>query len=476
MKLTTQKSILSLLTATLFLASGCDHIEQPNEPDIVGYTETAQQAIENGLTVGANEGHIDMSFYYKENDLTAQLRDGHDWCHMNSYPRDKELQVHLDFENNPVYRSRTAELYIRAGNKEKVIVIRQQPFKGIKIEKQKVIIDGKGGKVYVKVVSDTKLKHQLTFGPSTDEWLSYIGKEQKTDEKDGFITTTYCFKASINTNFVRKAMLTIHTDTTESKTIDIYQENLSSEIHLKMRTNRGGELAEFLQQDRFIFLTTKALTIVGPINGDDISMLREMMGINGQLEKLNLEHCNIVHGGGPYKIGELKFHTKDNIISEYMFWGTITLTTLILPCNIESIEKNAFSSSMHLRKIDIPSTVKSIGDRAFEDCYLLTKVNIHKDSQLTSIGRSAFYLSDAIQSLFLPSTILNLDPLALNNTTIKDLYVGWTVPPTIRLTSTAKGCTLHVPKGSKEVYRNDKIWSRYANIVEYDIDDYEEEY
>ena len=53
MKLTTQKSILSLLTATLFLASGCDHIEQPNEPDIVGYTETAQQAIENGLTVGA---------------------------------------------------------------------------------------------------------------------------------------------------------------------------------------------------------------------------------------------------------------------------------------------------------------------------------------------------------------------------------------------------------------------------------------
>ena len=120
------------------------------------------------------------------------------------------------------------------------------------------------------------------------------------------------------------------------------------------------------------YLTDK-LKVSGPLNGDDIRSIREMMitANGGRLESLNMADASIVEGGEPYKVsfdkartrGEVPLTTHNNFISESMFEDCDALQELVLPNSVVRISHYMFGYGFgsNIRKITIGrSTVGSI--------------------------------------------------------------------------------------------------------------------
>ena len=99
----------------------------------------------------------------------------------------------------------------------------------------------------------------------------------------------------------------------------------------------------------------------------------------------------------------------------------------IIPSDVTSIEKSAFSGYWALKSIIIPNSVTTIGNYAFYGCNGLTSITT-EISEPASIERYTFF--------------------NVNKST----------------------CTLYVPKGSKTAYENAEYWNEFENIVEIDDD------
>ena len=295
-----------------------------------------------------------------------------------------------------------------------------------------------------------------------------------------------------------------------------------------------------------------SLSIAGPLNGDDLSCIRKMMGRNqddastpGKLEDIDLADAHIVAGGGSYGASR---YTQDNVIGQSMFANCEHLTHIILPSDATTLERDAFANCTSLSKIEVPasvslllpssgctdlqaisvsganthyksqdgvllnaagteivwfpmgkkgdyilpSTILAIGDYAFRECSI-TKFTL--PDNMKEIGRGAF-LNSKVEEVKLPDNLQivtsatfqgckqlktvhigsktnRIAEYAFDDCPLTDLYIDAAYPPTCDENAfTTKGtnflttCTLHVPTGKKALYRNNKNWGKFKNIVE----------
>lgn len=118
-----------------------------------------------------------------------------------------------------------------------------------------------------------------------------------------------------------------------------------------------------------------SLTLAGPMNGDDLSCLRQMTGRNtdesvtpGKLSDIDMTDVQILAGGGPY--GQSRY-AQDNVIGQGLFANCTSLTHITLPASVTTIEKDAFEGCTSLQKIEIPAGIVSLlpssGCTALED-------------------------------------------------------------------------------------------------------------
>ena len=201
----------------------------------------------------------------------------------------------------------------------------------------------------------------------------------------------------------------------------------------------AGTMKQLLGDD---FLNITSLKIIGPINGDDVRCLHQMLGSNafvekGKLTSLDLSEASIVKGGSWYcKLNEdmleEKFcYTSDDVISEYMFYNFTNLQNLVLPNNVTTIRYNAFKGSSSLTSLKIPDGVTSIGSGAFSGCSSLVSIDIPKDATITDssgifdgcssltsielpdgltfIGSGAFYNCSSLESIDIPNGVTSID-------------------------------------------------------------------
>ena len=133
----------------------------------------------------------------------------------------------------------------------------------------------------------------------------------------------------------------------------------------EVEVTEAGTLQDKLGND---YINITSLKINGKLNGTDIALIRKMSEnySHRKLINLDIEDVEIVAGGTPYYSN---YTTTDNIIGEYMFMSC-QLQSIILPKNITSIKKQAFTNCIALSSISIPSTVTSIGESAFDNCAL----------------------------------------------------------------------------------------------------------
>ena len=75
-------------------------------------------------------------------------------------------------------------------------------------------------------------------------------------------------------------------------------------------------------------------------------------------------------------VGVLSFDRPVTIIGQSAFYGTNKITEIVLPDDVEKIDKYAFYACSALKSINIPDGVKSIGNGAFGRCKSLTSITI----------------------------------------------------------------------------------------------------
>ena len=126
--------------------------------------------------------------------------------------------------------------------------------------------------------------------------------------------------------------------------------------------------------------------------------------------------------------------------------------TISIPNNIIAIREKAFTSSS-LDSIDIGSGVLIIEPSAFSYCNHL--VSLKLGTGVTDIFYGAFRAAP-LKEIYASSTI---PPIAYHTNSYTDTFDA----------DIFNQCTLHVPAGSLQAYKNAEVWKNFKNIVENDF-------
>lgn len=115
-------------------------------------------------------------------------------------------------------------------------------------------------------------------------------------------------------------------------------------------------------------------------------------------------------------LGELDLSRCNNLttIGGFAFYGNENMQAVTFGGELTEIADYTFYGCKGLPQITIPSTVTSIGTRAFSDCVKLMNVGFEEDSQLKTIGQSAFNGSGLL-SVQLPDSVESIGTAAFYN-------------------------------------------------------------
>ena len=270
--------------------------------------------------------------------------------------------------------------------------------------------------------------------------------------------------------------------------------------------------------------TINTLKISGPINGDDIRLLRNMAGVDvlneeteGQLRVLDLSDAKIVEGGDYYATREkwtstgedYYLYTKNDIFGPFMF-SYSKLTEIKLPTTITEIGDLALFDCNSLTKLTIPEMVSAIRVAAFMHCDNITDVILPENlsvlaesvfracislkdipswpsnitripyatfaacssfieiaipDNITQIDGRAFWDCTSMQRIDIPAGVTRIDGYAFQNcSSLKKLICYPTTPPTLGTEifyQVARVPDLYTPYDSRDSYKYANGWYNY---------------
>lgn len=163
----------------------------------------------------------------------------------------------------------------------------------------------------------------------------------------------------------------------------------------------AGDFEELIGDSKYDYTS---LSIAGPMNGDDLRCLRQMMGRDadgsatpGQLADVNMADVHIVAGGGSY--GSSRF-TENNVVGYGLFADCRQLTDVVLPADAVTIEKDAFMNCTSLTTITVPASATNISPSS--GCVSLAAVNVSDANVCYSSIDGVLFNAGATEILWFP--------------------------------------------------------------------------
>lgn len=163
----------------------------------------------------------------------------------------------------------------------------------------------------------------------------------------------------------------------------------------------AGEFEELMGDGKY---TYTSLSIAGPMNGDDLRCLRQMMGRDvdgtatpGQLAEVNLADAHIVEGGGVY--GSSRY-TENNVVGYGLFADCNSLINVTLPSDAVKIEKDAFMNCTSIKTITVPASAASISPSS--GCTSLAVINVSAANTAYSSINGVLFDAAATEILWFP--------------------------------------------------------------------------
>ena len=139
------------------------------------------------------------------------------------------------------------------------------------------------------------------------------------------------------------------------------------------------------------------------------------------------------------------------------------LRSLQLSENIKEIPMKAFVSCGNLKKLVIPEGVEVLGLDCFAICTGLEEVTL--PSTLTTIKRGVFWHCTSLKEISIPASVETIGEYVLHDCwSLTDVYNYAPIPQRIPPIFNKRGITLHVPRGSEELYRQADNWN-IAEVV-----------
>lgn len=151
--------------------------------------------------------------------------------------------------------------------------------------------------------------------------------------------------------------------------------------------------------------------------------------------------------GGITSFNELQYFTGLESIGRGDFDFQLSLTAVVIPANVQTIEKRAFFCCEKLTSVQIPGGVSYIGQDAFNSC--------------------------GLKSITIPANVKTLGTKAFAYTNLEHVYVEATTPPEIEKDGALqeafisnddwiyKNAVLHVPTGSESLYKVAPGWKQF---------------
>ena len=122
----------------------------------------------------------------------------------------------------------------------------------------------------------------------------------------------------------------------------------------------------------------------------------------------------------------------------------------------------------------IPDGITKIGTHSFFACYPITY--IHIPNSVKTIELFAFASCTDLDTVILGNSVDSIEVAAFRiNDRLKTIYSMNPIPPAAHtgafdsFNSFFIQCTLHVPAGSLQAYKNAEVWKNFKNIVENDF-------
>lgn len=111
----------------------------------------------------------------------------------------------------------------------------------------------------------------------------------------------------------------------------------------------AGDLAKMIDSGTSL---SGAITITGPLNGDDLAALRTL-----PLTGINMADAHIVSGGGSY---DGSHYSENNVIGQQLFAGCSMLTEIKLPNDAVRMDNDAFKDCTALKSLTIPASMTKV--------------------------------------------------------------------------------------------------------------------
>lgn len=258
----------------------------------------------------------------------------------------------------------------------------------------------------------------LSQGP-----VSVIVEYEITDDGNEDITATGCYVTDMADGNTQK----VEAETEGAEGIKMrvriggLRQNATYEIKAYAANNEGegvgepltfvttnavllAEAGEFEELMGDVKYTYTSLSIAGPMNGDDLRCLRQMMGRDvdgtatpGQLAEVNLADAHIVEGGGVY--GSSRY-TENNVVGYGLFADCNSLTSVTLPSDAVKIEKDAFMNCTSIKTITVPASAASISPSS--GCTSLAAINVSAANTAYSSIDGVLFDAGATEILWFP--------------------------------------------------------------------------
>lgn len=164
----------------------------------------------------------------------------------------------------------------------------------------------------------------------------------------------------------------------------------------------------------------------------------------------------------------VKYKLDGTSISNSLFNGCSSLTSVTIPEIVTSIGTSAFQSCSGLTSVTIPNSVTEIGIGAFNDCIGLTSVTI--PNSVTSIGGSAFIFCRGLTSVTIPNSVTSIGMYAFSYCSgLISVTIKATTPPTLGgayVFDNTNNCPIYVPAESVDAYKAATNWSSLTSRIQ----------
>lgn len=156
----------------------------------------------------------------------------------------------------------------------------------------------------------------------------------------------------------------------------------------------------------------------------------------------------------------------DHSLSDLVWYPEARTGKLTLPPTLSEIGQSAFAHAK-IEYISLPENLKEIGRCAFEGS-LLREITI--PDNVRNVSEGLLQNCPQLKSVVLGKSVEFVGNYVFDNSPVEDIYVLSPYPPYVTSDtfggnlSLYENCSIHVPQGSRELYRHHAVWGLFNNI------------